>query len=195
MKLLSVNHLMTHKTFLIISTISISILMTKSYSSEEDLSRAGLAVNCAAFSLLISQLPDEYEAFSNQMIAIGQLMGSIAYENIKAHSGEELTNGDFLNRRNAAADELFEIYRTEPEELIDLFYQCDAIRIGLGNIGFDNMEEMDRYIKSFSGEMDLPVQRSEERSSIIRQTLSLSITTISEIFESQNTNFKEIFDF
>ena len=57
------------------------------------------------------------------------------------------------------------------------------------------MEEMDRYIKSFSGEMDLPVERSEERSSIIRQTLSLSITTISEIFESQNTNFKEIFDF
>ena len=184
-----------NKPFLIISTISISILMTKSYSSEEDLSRAGLAVNCAAFSLLISELPDEYEAFSNQMIAIGQLMGSIVYENFKAHSGEELTNGDFLNRRNAAADELFEIYRTGPEELIDLFYQCDAIRIGLGNIGFDNMEEMDRYIKSFSGEMDLPVQRSEERSSIIRQTLSLSITTISEIFESQNTNFKEIFDF
>ena len=186
---------MIHKTFLIISTISISILMTKSYSSEEDLSRARLAVNCAAFSLLISELPDEYEAFSNQMIAIGQLMGSIAYENFKAHSGEELTNGDLLNRRNAAADELFEIYSTEPEELIDLFYQCDAIRIGLGNIGFDNMEEMDRYIKSFSGEMDLPVQRSEERSSLIRQTLSLSTTTISEIFESQNTNFKEIFDF
>ena len=67
--------------------------------------------------------------------------------------------------------------------------------IGLGNIGMDNMEEMDRYIKSFSGEMNLPVERSDERSSIIRQALSLSITAISEIFESLNiTTFKESFE-
>jgi hypothetical protein len=179
-----------------IFAINISLLMTTSHSSEADLNRAELAINCAAFSLLIAELPDEYEAFSNQMIAIGQLMGSIASENFKAHSGEELTNGDVIDRRNSAADELLEIYHAEPEELIDLFYQCDAVRIGLGNIGMDNMEEMDRYIKSFSGEMNLPVERSDERSSIIRQALSLSITAISEIFESLNTTtFKESFDF
>jgi hypothetical protein len=176
-------------------TINISMLMAISHSSEADLSRASLAVNCAAFSLLIAELPHEYNAFSNQMIAIGQLMGSIASENFKAHSGEELTNGDVIDRRNSAADELLKIYHTEPEELIDLFYQCDAVRIGLGNIGMDNMEEMDRYIKSFSGEMNLPVERSDERSSIIRQALSLSITAISEIFESLNiTTFKESFE-
>jgi len=59
----------------------------------------------------------------------------------------------------------------------------------------DNMEEMDRYIKSISGEMNLPVERSDERSSMIRQALSLSITAISEIFESLNTTtFKESFE-
>jgi len=171
------------------------IFISKAYASESDLRRIEFATDCAAVNLLMSELPDQYVGVRDQLVVVGRMMLSIAAENHLAHFGSMPTNGESLERRNDAAERLLSSYEKNPEDIIRLYYNCDAVRSELGSIGLDDARGMETYIKSFNPNLQSPLDENDQRYMMILQLFQISIDRITELLEENNTSFRDVWDF
>lgn len=150
--------------------ILIIIFSQNIFASE--LKIAEFSSKCSALFLLMTMPQEEQlKPFTDNIANLSETMNLIAGVSYEM-SGEDLNNGQVLNRRNIEADKLIKIYKRNPKDVLSLYARCDKFREDFAYAAMQNPENELKIINSLS--VPDVITMTDQKTGIIEMILDLS---------------------
>ena len=160
------------------------------------------AISCSAVYYVMTSLPDQPPAYGRAMVTLGQMMTAIYSVHESKLTGKRVLNGEVIKLRDNKAKELAELYKKEPDAVVNEYLLCDLWRQAIAK--YASKQQGDNILASKDeGKMQkfmLNIPRAPDRDDLnlkptdkVKDAVNMSFKTWVEYGMLTNSEYRKIF--